>query len=80
MGAVFISLLAAFFIGLMFTSVKNFDSEVTVINAEQVRVKTISVAERELIRTWIKENKIEIPQGVGYKYLLEKYPSKPWLK
>lgn len=80
MGAIFISLLAAFFIGLIFISVKNFGSDVSVINSEQVRIKTVSTAERVLIQNWIKENDVEIPEGVWYKYLLERYPSRPWLK
>ncbi|OGN13425.1 MAG: hypothetical protein A3J47_01570 [Candidatus Yanofskybacteria bacterium RIFCSPHIGHO2_02_FULL_43_22] len=79
-GAIFISLLAVFFIGFMFTSIKNFNSDVTIITSEQVQVKTISATERELIRSWIRDNKVEIPEEVGYRYLLEKYPSRPWLK
>lgn len=79
-GAIFISLLAAFFVGLIFISIKNFNSDVTIITSEQARVKTISATERVLISNWIRENKIEIPEEVGYRYLIEKYPSRPWLK
>lgn len=79
-GAIFISLLAVFFIGLIFISIKNFDSDITIITAEQVQVKTISATERELIRNWLNDNKVEIPEEVGYRYLLQKYPSRPWLK
>jgi len=80
MGAIFIGLLAAFFVGLIFISMKNLDSEVTIITSEQVQVKTISATEREFIRNWIRENNIEIPEEVGYRYLVQKYPSRPWLK
>jgi hypothetical protein len=80
MGAIFITLLAAFFIGLLFISIKNLDSDITIITSEQVQVKTISATERELIRNWVIENKVEIPKGVGYRYLIKKYPSRPWLK
>ena len=38
-GALFIALLAVFFIGLMFIAMKNFDSDVNIINATQTRVR-----------------------------------------
>ena len=38
-GAVFICLLAVFFIGLMFIAMKNFDSDISAINAVQTRVR-----------------------------------------
>jgi len=79
-GAIFIGLLAVFFIGLIFIAMKNFDSEVTIITSEQVQVKTISATERELILDWISDNKVKIPEEVGYRYLINKYPSRPWLK
>ena len=80
MGAMFITLLAAFFIGFLFISIKNLDSDISIITSEQVHVKNISATERELIRNWIRENKVEIPEEVGYRYLIKKYPSRPWLK
>ncbi len=80
LGAIFISLLSAFFIGLLFISVKNFGSDITIISSDQTQVKTISSTERFLIQNWINENKIKIPEEVGYKYLIEEYPSRPWLK
>jgi len=79
-GAVFILLLSSFFVGFIFIAMKNLGSDVVVINSEQVQVKTISVTERVLIQNWLKENKVEIPEEVGYRYLIAKYPSKPWLK
>ena len=80
MGATFISLLTVFFIALIFIAMKNLDSDVAVINSEQVQVKTISATERVLIQNWIRENEIKIPEEVGYGYLIGKYPSRPWLK
>lgn len=79
-GAIFVTLLAVFFIGIMFVMLKNFDSDITVITSEQVQVRTISATERVLIQDWIKENNVKIPEEVGYRYLIEKYPSRPWLK
>lgn len=80
MGAIFITLFTVFSIGLIFISIKNFNSDITIITSEQIQVKTISTTERELIRNWISENKVEIPEEVGYRYLVQKYPSRPWLK
>ena len=80
MGAIFISALALFFIGLLFISVKNFGSDVTIITSEQTNVRTISGTEKILIRNWIEENDIVIPEEVGYRYLIEEYPSRPWFK
>ncbi|OGN02832.1 MAG: hypothetical protein A2651_01590 [Candidatus Yanofskybacteria bacterium RIFCSPHIGHO2_01_FULL_42_12] len=79
-GGIFMSLLAVFFIGFIFIAMKNLDSDVAVINSEQVQVKTISATERVLIQNWIRENEIKIPEEVGYRYLVGKYPSRPWLK
>lgn len=41
MGAIFISFLALFFIGLIFIAMKNFNSDLTIINAEQIRVRNL---------------------------------------
>lgn len=73
-------LFAAFFIGLIFIAMKNFDSDLTIITSEQTQIKTISVTERILIRDWLIESQIETPEKVGYRYLIGKYPSRPWLK
>lgn len=79
-GAIFISLLALFFIGLIFISLKNLQSDTEILNAQEVRVKNISRTERFLMENWIKENEIQIPEGKGYRYLIQQYPAKPWLK
>ena len=39
LGAVFIILLAGFFVGLIFIAMKNFDSDLNNINATQTRVR-----------------------------------------
>lgn len=80
MGAIFISLLTVFFVSLMFVAKAHFNSDIALINAQQVQVKTISATERVLMRDWIKENNIKMPETVGYRYLYKKYPAKPWLK
>lgn len=80
MGAIFISLLTLFFIGFLFISMKNFNSEMSLIDSISAQIKTISETERSLIQAWIKENQIQIPEGRGYRYIIQTYPSKPWLK
>ena len=80
MGAIFISLLALFFIGLIFISLKNLQTDTDILNAQDIKVKNISETERFLIENWIKENNIPVPDGKGYRYLVKKYPLKPWFK
>ncbi len=80
LGVVYISLLAIFFIGLVFIALKNFNSDSIILNSQSVQVKTISTTERYLIDGWLKENRIEIPEGKGYKYIIQQYPSKPWFR
>ena len=80
LGAAYISLLGMFFIGLIFIALKNFNSDLIILDSQSAQVKTISNTERYLINNWIKENQIEIPEGKGYRYTIQQYPSKPWFK
>lgn len=80
LGAAYISLMALFFVGLIFIALKNFNTDVSVLEADQTRIKTISGTERTLIANWVKENDIELPEGEGYRYLMRKYPNKPWIR
>ncbi|MDO8496129.1 MAG: hypothetical protein Q7S43_01605 [bacterium] len=81
LGAVFISLLSFFFIGLLFISIKNFETETDVMDttAGNNKVSNFSDPERVLMRDWILDNNVELPEGSGYKYLIRKYPDRPWL-
>jgi len=80
LGAVFISLLSLFFIGLLFISIKNFGNDVDVLAASSdIRVSKLTQTERLLLKQWIEDNHVTIPEGFGYNYLLRKYPKKPWL-
>ena len=81
LGAVFISLLGLFFVGLLFASINNFESDVDVMTSisSNVGPKGISQTERILMQDWVTANSIEIPKGSGYKYLLRKYPDHPWM-
>jgi hypothetical protein len=80
LGAVYISLLGLFFVGLIFIALKNFESDSLVLNSQSAQVKTVSNTERDLINIWIQENQIEVPKGEGYRYVIQQYPSKPWFR
>ena len=80
LGAVYIVLLALFFVGLIFIALKNFSSDSMILDSQSAQVKTISNTERYLIEGWLKDNQIEIPEGKGYKYVIKEYPSKPWFR
>lgn len=80
LGAAYITLLALFFVGLLFIAMKNFSSDVLVLEADTTQVKTISGTERLLIQNWVEENNIQIPEGQGYRYVIRKYPNKPWIR
>ena len=79
MGALFISLLAIFFAGILFVAIKNYDSDQIVLDASVTQVKTMSSTERQLIAQWAKGNDISIPDGQGYRYFIKQYPDRPWL-
>lgn len=81
LGAAFISLLSLFFIGMLFAAVKNFDSDIDIMTATSGEVKVVRVSETErlLMQDWISSNSIDLPEGRGYRYLIGKYPDRPWL-
>ncbi len=80
LGAFYISLLAVFFIGLFFIALKNFNSDSIILESQGAQVKTISNTERQLINSWVQENNIQVPEGKGYRYVIQQYPDKPWIK
>lgn len=79
LGAVFIVGLSSLFIGFLFTSMKSFNADVEMVDVNPASVKYISYTERSLIDKWVSDNKIEIPKDKGYRYVIGKYPEKPWL-
>lgn len=81
LGAVFICLLSLFFIGLLFIAVKNFETDVDIMTTTGTGIKTLKISGEEtvLIKDWISRNNVIIPSGSGYRYLLRKYPDRPWL-
>ena len=79
LGAIFILVLSIFFIGILFITVKNYDSDTIALGATQTEVKSMSSTERQLIAHWIQDNNIPLPEGKGYRYILAQYPNRPWL-
>ncbi len=81
LGAVFICMLSLFFMGLIFVAIMNFNSDIDIMNGTiaNSRINTVSKAEILDIQTWVKANNVEIPKGSGYRYLISKYPDRPWL-
>jgi hypothetical protein len=79
LGALFIALLTAFLIAVLFIAIKNFNSDVIAMGSEAAQVKSMSSTERQLIARWLTENGIELPEGEGYRYVVRQYPNRPWL-
>lgn len=80
LGSIFIGVLSIFFIFILFISMKNLESDTIVLNSSTTQVKSMSSTERQLIAHWIEDNNIPLPEGKGYKYIIQQYPDKPWLK
>jgi len=80
LGVVYVSLLGLFFVGLIFIALKNFNSDLIVLDSQSAQVKTISTTERYLINDWIQRNKIEVPESKGYRYIIQRYLANPWFK
>ena len=80
LGSVFVLAFSAFLVGWFFIAMKNFDSEMQILVSPNVKLKTISPEEKILIEEWIKKTNPGLSaQEVGYRYLIKKYPDKPWL-
>jgi hypothetical protein len=79
MGAFFVVALGTFFIILFFLLRQSFEADVDVINANNAKVKFVSVPERNLIDEWAAQNNILIPESASrYRYIINTYPNKPW--
>ena len=79
LGALFVSLVAIFMAGILFVAIKNYDSDQIVLDATATQVKSMSSTERQISAVWIKDNNIPLPDGKGYRYLVQEYPNRPWL-
>ena len=74
--------LSLFFIGFLFNAVNSFESDLDILSSQgEVRIKVLSVSEKNLINEWVSQNEIIVPKSDAYyKYILKKYPDKPWLQ
>lgn len=79
-GAVFIALLSVFLSGVLFIAIKNYDSDRIALDASATQVKSMSSTERQIIAIWIQDNNVLLPEGKGYRYIVQEYPDRPWLK
>lgn len=79
LGSIFVLTLSAFFVGLMLIAVKNFNSDNEILGMSNSKIRLISIQERKLIDEWLVRNNIGLSaQEVGYRYIVRKYPAKPW--
>ncbi len=73
---------SAFLVGTFVLAVKNFgfDADILAYSNLEIRFKTVSAEEKKLIDDWLIKNNMEVPTYSGsYRYLIKKYPDKPWL-
>ncbi len=79
LGAIFIIGVAGYFVGFLFVSMQNFDTDIALMDVDSSNIKYITDTERGLIDLWVANNGLSIPEGKGYRYLMSLYPDKPWL-
>jgi len=80
-GAVLVLAVSAFLVGIFVIAVKNFgtDAEILAASDSRVKIRTISAEEKALIDSWLAKTNTGISaEDVGYRYLIKKYPDKPW--
>lgn len=80
LGSVFVLIISAFFVGFFIIAVKNFNSDTDILNSSSVKLRTVSPEEKSMIDQWLQQNNIGISAPeVGYRYIIQKFPDKPWL-
>jgi len=79
-GAVLVLGFSAFFVGLFVVALQNYSSDLDILNSSGAKVRTISPQEKALIDKWLTKSDIGISvQEVGYRYILQNFPNRPWL-
>lgn len=82
-GALMILAISGFFVGLFYANARNFDSELMTLNPETktwISAAKSSSEERKQMLDWVQKNDIELPlSGDQIRYLMVKYPERPWL-
>ncbi len=79
MGAAFVAALCCFLVAMFFISVKNFTSDLDIMNATTPQLKRGATTQQELVDNWLAENGITLPEGTTYQEILHLFPTKPWL-
>ncbi len=79
LGAALLVIVTCFMIGVLFVAISNYDSDTIELNASQTRVRTITSTERQIIARWVNDTHTVVPEGKGYRYLVQQYPDRPWL-
>ena len=80
-GSVFVLAFSGFLVGVFILAVQNFgfDADILASSSSRVRLQTVSAEERALIDGWLGKTNVGISaEDVGYRYLIKKYPDKPW--
>ena len=78
LGSVFVSIFSVFLISILIIEMKNFNSDIDTLDINNTHIKFPSMNERLVVKKWVEENNIKIPEGKGYRYLAKQYPDKPW--
>lgn len=80
LGSVVVLAVSVFLVGWFLIAVKNFNSDNEILNSSITKLKTVSPEEKSLIDQWLRQDNVGISASeVGYRYIIQKFPDKPWL-
>ncbi|MEK7151536.1 MAG: hypothetical protein AAB784_02400 [Patescibacteria group bacterium] len=80
-GSLLVLIFSVFLVGIFLIAMKNFNSDTEILNSSGagLKFKIVSIQEKVLIDSWLAKNNTGISvEDVGYRYLIKKYPDKPW--
>ncbi len=78
-GSLLVLVFAGFMIGFFLISVKNFNSDVDILNSTGTKLIVVSLEERQLIDQWLLDSNQGVSaKEVGYRYIISHFPDKPW--
>ena len=79
LGSVIVFVVAAFLVGIFWAAKKNFESESEILSATSVQIHPISIQEKFLIDEWLTKSNLGLSvKDVGYRFIVRKFPDKPW--
>jgi hypothetical protein len=80
LGSVIVLIVSAFLVGWFLIAVRNFNSDTEILNSSITKLRTVSPEEKSSIDQWLQQDNIGISASeVGYRYIIQKFPDKPWL-